>query len=99
MIVKNFKNSKICYKFKPIQIDDLRNSCLLRDTYDKGINLLNELVLGALKACVNINEKLNENENRAHLHLNGKTVCRKMFIFICSYLFLFGNDEKYYYFY
>jgi hypothetical protein len=63
------------YKFKPIQIDDLRNSCKLRDTYDKGINLFNELALGALNACLNINEKLNENKNRknnrAHLRSNG----------------------------
>jgi hypothetical protein len=67
----------------------LRNSCLLRDTYDKGIYLLNALVLGALNACVNINEKLNENKNRkknrAHLRLGGKTVCRKMFIFAYAF--------------
>jgi hypothetical protein len=80
---KKFKKKfSCCYKFKPIKIDDSRNSCLLIDTYDKGINQLNELVLGALNACVNINEKLNENKNRkknrTHLRFNGKTVCRKV---------------------
>ena len=67
----------------------MRKSCILRETYYKVISRLNELVLGALKACVNMNEKLNENnnrkKNRAHFLLNGKTVCRKMFIFAFAF--------------
>ena len=61
---KFIKKYSCCYEFKPIQIDDMRNSCILRETYDKLINLLNELVLGALNACVNMNEKFNEKYNR-----------------------------------
>ncbi len=41
------KNSCSNY-FKPLGIDQMRDDCELRDTWEKGINLLNELILGQL---------------------------------------------------
>ena len=43
-----------CYQFEPQVINDMRDSCSLRDSWERGINLLNELVLGALNSNIMI---------------------------------------------
>ena len=69
----------------------MRDNCALRDSTENGINLLNELVLGALKTCVHNSEKHSKNESRinnhATLRLHGKRVSKDMFIFAHSFSF------------
>jgi len=80
-----------CYYFEPQFINYMRDNCALRDSTENGINLLNELVLGALKTCVHNSEKHSKNESRinnhATLRLHGKRVSKDMFIFAHSFSF------------
>jgi hypothetical protein len=83
------KKFSCCYYFEPKFINDMRDNCALRDSWENGINLLNELVLGALNTCVHNSEKHSKNESRinnhATLRLHGKRVCKDMFIFAHSF--------------
>ena len=78
-----------CYQFEPVEINDMRDSCFLRDNWEHGINLLNEIVLGALSSCVHSSAKQTKNHkrtnNHATLRLKGKRVCKDMFIFAYAF--------------
>ncbi len=73
-----------CYQFEPVEINDMRD-CFLRDNWEHGKNLLNDIVLGALSSCVHSSAKQTKNQkrtnNHATLRLKGKRVCKDMFIF------------------
>ena len=77
-----------CYQFEPVEINDMRD-CFLRDNWEHGINLLNEIVLGALSSCVHSSAKQTKNQkrtnNHATLRLKGKRVCKDMFIFAYAF--------------
>jgi hypothetical protein len=74
------RNASVIYARKNflVKINDMRDNCALRDSWENGINLLNELILGALNTCVHKSEKHSKNESRinnhATLRLHGKRV-------------------------
>ena len=79
------KKYACCYNFKPIEIQEMRDSCAFRDHWHDGINLLNELVLGSIGSSVHanyLNDRCNIRINKhASLYLMGKRICKLMFIF------------------
>ena len=82
---KGTKGKPCSFSFKPNEVNEIRESCILRDSWEKGINLLNELVLGALNCCVrssDINSKRNSRINNHSMYrLRDQVVCLKMFLF------------------
>jgi hypothetical protein len=77
--------------FKPFAINELRQSCLLRDTWEGGVNLLNELVLGSLNCCVHSSvlnaRKIERINNHSVYRLRGRIVCLKIFLFAHAFSF------------